>query len=73
MNSMLMEREARKWEEEKRNREMEEKEIKDKELMEICGKNQVGRSKTRGNKDSGDSSQRTRTETATALVILTNI
>ena len=32
MNSMLIEREARKWEEEKRKREMEEKEIKDKNL-----------------------------------------
>ena len=40
---------------------MEEKEIKDKELMEIknerWGKNQVERSKIRGNKDSGVSSQ----------------
>ena len=40
---------------------MEEKEIKDNELNEIKnerrGRNQVGRSKTRGNKDSGVSSQ----------------
>ena len=45
MNSMLMEREARKWEEEKRRREMEEKEIKDKELMEIVNERYEARTK----------------------------
>ena len=45
MNSMLMEREARKCEEEKRKREMEGKEIKDKELMEIENERYEARTK----------------------------
>ena len=45
MNSMLMEREVRKWEEEKRKRGMEEKEIKDEELMEIENERYEARTK----------------------------
>ena len=45
MNSMLMERESRKWEEEKQKREMKGKEIKDKELMEIENERYEARTK----------------------------
>ncbi len=45
MNSMLMEREARKWEEEKQMRKMEEKETKDKKLMEIKNERYEARTK----------------------------
>ena len=44
-NSMLMEREARKWEDKKRKSEMEKKEIKDKELMEIENERYEARTK----------------------------
>ena len=45
MNSILMEREARKWEEEKQMREMEEKETKDKKPMEIENERYEARTK----------------------------
>ena len=78
MNSMLVKREARKWEEEK----MKERNGKKKKRIMNLWKSKMKdmrqepswkKQDLTGNKDSGVSSQRTRTEKATGLVILTKI